>query len=153
MAYTNREAQERELAFSALSLMRREHLSLREAAGKLDISPRLVLRYVRDALRRGVGGNYYAKRVDNLSRPLKFLTEDGIVVIDVRDSRDATLVSDYMRALRNYLYTGRESFLAPFRGKRVGPYRFVTNPDTIDRLADDELEFDSIYNFVVGGRA
>jgi hypothetical protein len=151
MAYRNREAQERELAFSALSLMRREHLSLREAAGKLDIPPRLVLRYVRDALRRNVSGNYYAQPVDHLSRPLKFLTEQGVVVIDVRDSRDATLISDYLREIRNYL-TGREYSLASFRGKRLGPYRFVTDLDIIDELAEDELYFDSIYSFVSGGR-
>ena len=76
MAYGKREAQERELAFRVLSLMRRERLTLREAATRLDIAPRLVLRYLREALRRSVGGNYYAKPVDHYSRPLKFLTEN-----------------------------------------------------------------------------
>jgi len=153
MVYSKREARERQLAFSVLSLMRREHLSLREAARRLDVSPRLVLRYVRDALRRSVSGNYYAKPGDHVSRPMKFLTERGIIVLDVRNYRDARLDSDYMRAVKNYLYTGDASFLAPFRGKGIGRYRFVTDPEVIDRLADaGELDFDSIYNFVVGGR-
>jgi hypothetical protein len=94
MAYGKREAREREAVFSVLSLMRRKRLTLKEAAARLDIPPRLVLRYVRDALRQNVSGNYSAKPVDHLSRPMKFLTERGVVVIDVRDSRDATLISN-----------------------------------------------------------
>src|SRR5260370_19490074 len=148
MAPRDREA--REQALSTLALMRREKLSLKDAAKRTDVSPRTVLQYVRDGLRRS-GGNYYAKRSDRISRSLNFLTDEGIVSIDVRGSRDATLVSKYMAATKNYLSTGKESFLAPFKGKLLGPYSFVTDPEILDMLADaGELEFDTIYNFIYG---
>jgi hypothetical protein len=149
----SRQAREQELALSALSLMRREKLSLREAAKRLDISPSVVLRHVKDALRRSATGNYYAKPSDTLRRPpIRFFTEQGSIWINVKDSRDATLISKHMTAVRNYLYTGRESFLAPFRTKRLGPYHFVTDPEILDELADaGELDFDKYYKFVSGG--
>jgi hypothetical protein len=147
------EIREREQALSALSLMRREKLSLKEAANRLDISPSVVLRHAKDGLKRSISGNYYAKPSDNILRPIKFLTEQGIISVNVSDSRDATLVSKYMAATKNYLSTGKESFLAPFRGKRLGQYAFVTDPDILDTLADaGELDFDSIYNFIFGAR-
>jgi|SRR5580700_12066115 hypothetical protein len=152
MAYKGREARNRELAFSVLSLMKRERLTLKQAAAHLDVPPALVLRYVRDGLRTDLSGNYRAKPVDHLSRPMKFLTEDGLIVIDVHDSRDATLISDYMREVASYLSGDKYSF-ARFREKRIGPHRFVTDLDILDRLGDDELGFDSIYNFIVGGKS
>lgn len=144
---------EREQALSALSLMRREKLSLKEAAKKLDISPRIVLQHARGGLRRTITGNYYAKPVDEISRSMKFLTEQGIVSVEVTNSKDATIISKYLTATKSYLSTGKESFLAPFKGKRLGPHRFVTNPDILDELAEaGELEFDTIYNFIFGAR-
>src|SRR5260370_41660865 len=123
MAPRDREA--REQALSTLALMRREKLSLKDAAQRTDVSPRTVLQYVRDGLRRS-GGNYYAKRSDRISRSLNFLTDEGIVSIDVRGSRDATLVSKYMAATKNYLSTGKEYFHAPFKVKRMDPIIFVS---------------------------
>jgi hypothetical protein len=145
---------EREQALSALSLMRREQLSLKEAARKLDISPNVVLRHAKDGLRRSVGGHYYAKPFDSISRPpMRFLTDRGNVWVTVRDSREATRVSKYMTAIKHYLHTGRTSLLAPFRGKGIGRHRFVTDPEILDELADaGELEFDALYNFVFGAR-
>ncbi len=83
MAPRDREA--REQALSTLALMRREKLSLKDAAKRTDVSPRTVLQYVRDGLRRS-GGNYYAKPSDRISRSLNFLTDEGIISIDVRGS-------------------------------------------------------------------
>jgi len=153
MAPRDRKALEREQALSTLALMRREKLSLKNAAKRTGVSPKSVLPYVREGLRRTIGGNYYAKPSDKLSRTLNFLTEQGIISIAVHDSRDATLVSKYMAATKNYLATGNKSFLRPFRGKAMGPYRFVTDTDILDELADaGELEFETIYNYIVGAR-
>jgi hypothetical protein len=150
---SRKETRELNESLSVLSLMRREGLSLKEAARRLDVPQRTVLRYVRDGLRRSVTGNYFARPSDNIRRRLKFLSDRGMISITVTDSRDATLVSKYMTAVKRYLLTGRESFLAPFRRKRLGPYRFVTDPEALDMLADaGELEFDSLYNFVFGAR-
>src|SRR5215472_11184733 len=151
MASRYQAAREWEQSLAVLSLMRREKLSLKEAARRLDISQSVVLRYAKEALRRSISGNYYAKPFDNIRRPpIKFLTERGNIWINVRDSRDATLASDYMNAVKKYLY-GDESALARFRGKRLGRHRFVTDPEILDELADaGELDFDRFYNFVSG---
>ena len=136
----------RELALATLSLMRREKLSLSEAAQRLGISPGLVQRYAGEGLRRGASGNYYARPSDNIPRSLSFLTERGLITVEARNSKEATLVSKYMTATKNYLMTGDESFLDRFRGKRFGRHQFVTDPDILDELADaGELDFDSLY--------
>ena len=136
----------REQALAALSLMRREKLSLNAAAQRLDISPDVVRRYAGEGLRRGASGNFYAKPSDDISRSMNFLTGRGLIEIEVRNSKDATLISRYMTALKDYLATGEKSFLDRFRGRRVGTHRFITDPDILDELADaGEVDFDSLY--------
>jgi hypothetical protein len=125
-------------------------LSLAEAAKEAHTTPNTVLRYVGSALTKDTSGRYVARARDKLYRPMRFLTANGRIDLDVRDSRTARQIARYMNAVRRYGRTGRDEGLDEFRGKsiRVGgaKYEFVTDLDVLDRLADaGEISFEDLY--------
>ena len=135
-----RQADTRERALATLALMRREGMSLTEAARIQGISRRTVLENAQSALRRGRGGDYWARPYDHIRRTLNFLTPRGTTAVTVYDSRTATDIAEYMNGVRKYVRTGDTSGLRQFKNKsfvaggRVR--RFVTDPETLDELAD-----------------
>jgi hypothetical protein len=133
-------------AFEALSLMRRERLSLAEAADRAGTTPNAVIRHVGPALERSAGGRYRARPRDRLTRPIEVLTVDGPQVVIVRGSGAASLIGSYEAAVGHYLQTGDASRLARFEGKRVAGITLEADPDAIDEWARrGELQIEDIY--------
>lgn len=137
-------------ALKTLGLMRSKHLSLARAAKEAGTTPRTVKRYVGSALWKTEIGRYRAEPSDRLVRSLEFLTPEGRTVLQVRGSRNASLVGEYFDALKRYLTSGRTDALRKFEGKslRVGKitYRFITDLELIDRLGNaGEIQFEDIY--------
>jgi hypothetical protein len=131
-----RESEDRERALAALALMRREKLSLRAAARAWETDPKTVRRFVGSAIRKDGRGRYQARAFDRIPRTLNFPTENGTIPLTVRDSRTASRIGKYLNAVRNR--SGDTSSLHPFKNKsfRVSGvvYRFVTDPDSLERL-------------------
>src|ERR1700730_5778122 len=132
------ESAARERALYALSLMRRNDLSLTQAAKRAHANPRTVRKYVGDALERK-GRRYLPVESDQLPRELAYLGPEGPEWVTVRDSATATLLAEHANAVGRYLNKGDESALKPFEGRtvKIGRRRrpLLTDLATIDRLA------------------
>ena len=129
--------------------MRREGRSLRAAAEQAGVSPRTVVEKARLALRKH-HGRYVAIPLDELRRPMRVLTERGLVVLDVRSSRTATRLATYWHAVDAYLRTGDKRRLASYAGRSflAQGHRmpFITDPRLLDRLAQaGEVTFEDLY--------
>ncbi len=153
---TEREAQARERALATLALMRRERLALTTAAKAERVDPRTVQRYVGSALRqKGPRERYRPTAHDRIPRTLHVITPQGTLPVTVRDSRTASRIAEYMNAVRTYVNTGDTSAPNRFKGKtfRAGgkTYTLVTDPGTLDRLADaGVLAFEQLYRSTQG---
>ena len=126
--------------------MRREHLSLAEAAGRAGTTTRAVVRHAGEAL-EFLDGRYAVLPVDHIARPMNLLTKDGPIEVVVRDSRVASFMSELARAQKHYRDTGDASRLHPFKGRKLveggREIAIVTDPATLDRLAEGgELHYD-----------
>src|SRR5438105_2370856 len=97
--------------------MRREGLSLHAAAPTAHVAPRTVKRYGHQALRKRAGA-YVVVPIDELRRPMRVLTERGIVVVNVRSSKTASRLATYWNAVDAYLRSGDRRVFAPFEGKQ-----------------------------------
>jgi hypothetical protein len=129
--------------------MRREGRSLRAAAAQARVSPRTVLKAGRQALRKR-GGVYQAIPLDELRRPMRVLTERGLVVLNIRSSRTATTLAMYWNAVDAYLRNGDRRPLVPYVGRsfRAGGFRmpFITDTRLLDRLAHaGQVTFEDLY--------
>jgi hypothetical protein len=108
-----------------------------------------VKKYAGQALRRHAG-IYQAVPVDQMRRPMRMLTEQGVVVVDVRSSRTASRLAYYWQAVDHYLRTGDRRRLQPFAGKRLRAsghlFPFPIDPDLLIRLAEvGEVRFEDLY--------
>jgi hypothetical protein len=136
----------RKQALEAVGLMRREGFSLTRAASRADTTPAAVLRHAGAALVRSPGGRYQPTPDDRLFRPLRALTTEGEVELDLPNSRDASLVGRHWAAIGLLLEKSDERTLEGFRGCRVGGFVLETDPDVIEELARrGELRFEDIY--------
>lgn len=145
------EREARHDALHALSLMR-QGKSLSRAAKDAHTTPNAVQRYAGSALTKDARGRYTAKARDKLYRPMRFLTPNGAITLDVQDNRTASRIARYMNAVREYVSTGNDSRLRAFTGKsiQVGGqrYDFVTDLDMLDELGyRGELRFEDIYAY------
>jgi hypothetical protein len=135
--------------------MRSRKLSLAEAARVAGTTPRTMQRRVGRALKQGTDGRYTPTKWDRIPRTMKFLTENGMVDLVLRDSRQAVAIATHIAAVNRFLRTGDTKVLKPFRGKsiRVGKvdYRFITHSTTLERLAyAGEVEFEDLYALTTG---
>lgn len=149
------EYDKREDALEVLRLMRREGLTLRKAVRQVKnempgsrVTERAVLKYAKPALTKH-RGKWMAKKSDRLIRRLKFLTPQGIEVIDVKDSRIASELGEYWNALGSYA-KGDSSALRRFRGRSVTvggrTFKYLTSPRKLDELMEyGETHIDSLY--------
>ncbi len=149
-----REGEARERALAVLSLMRREHLSFKEAVKSAKTNAATVKKYVGSALEKGPTGRYVAKARDRLARTLNFYTSRGPEGITVRDSRIASKIGEYMNAAKLYL-TGRDtSAFERFRAKsfRAGgvTHTFITDTDILDRIGEAGFPTEGLYRAVQG---
>lgn len=144
-------AQAERRALKALSLMRKG-LSRAKAAERAGTTPRTIQKYAKPAIRRRAGA-YVALPADQMRRPMRFLTDQGVVVVDVRSSRSASSLSLYWAAVDHYLRTGERERLQPYAGKRLRAgghlFAYITDPTLLIRLAEaGEVRFEDLYETV-----
>jgi hypothetical protein len=128
----------------------RKGKSLTRAARSAHTTRTTVRKYASKVLKPIESGRYRVKASDSLSRELRFLSRDGIVIAKVRSSREASEIASYWNAVDHYLRTGSIERLADYRGStvRVGRKRmpFITDPATLERLAHaGEVRFEDLY--------
>jgi len=130
--------------------MRRDGLSLADAARAVHTTPNTVKRHAGRALERTTSGRYQVRERDPLLRPMETLTTYGRRPLLIRDSRTASAIGAHWDAVRRYVETGDDRGLRylkrkSFRFEKV-LYLFELDTDVIDRLARaGELRFESIY--------
>ena len=135
-------------SLEALSLMRRDGLSLKAAAKRAGTTPNTVLRHAGPALHRE-RGRVRANPADRMVRTMSMLGPQGAVSVSVRSSRQASLIAGHWAAVQRYVSTGDESELRRYDGVSVAGIDFETDPDVIDELAAiGELDFEDIYELV-----
>ena len=140
----------RDRALEAVSLMRREGLSLTKAARNAGTTLDTVRKYARSALRKNTAGAWKATRWDRLARRMRFPTAMGPIDLEIRDSRSASILGSYWAAVDRYLKTGDSEALMPFerKGIRVGGrvWPLITEARVLRRLAGAGIvEFEDIY--------
>jgi hypothetical protein len=138
-------------ATHAISKMRADGLSLRQASREYGIDARTVVRWGGSALRKGSNGRYAARTSDRLLRVMVIPTRKGSREVATRDSREASRIAEYSNAVREYNQTGNDAALRKLprktvtdaSGKRV---RLITDPADLDRLGSaGVLSFESLY--------
>jgi hypothetical protein len=136
----------RDTALRVLADMRTTGDTLATAAARHpDAHPEDVRFWVSEAL-TGRTGRAKARRADRLYRPMRALTTQGPVTLDLRGSRAAATIGAYWNAVNHYLATGDTGPLDTFTGVRVGGVTLATDPDLIEHVAHiGELSFESIY--------
>jgi hypothetical protein len=78
------------------------------------------------------------------------VTDDGVVSVEVRGSRTASLLGRHSNAVQQFVETGDARVLRPFRGTSVGGHRLASDPDVLRRLARrGELDFEELYDLTV----
>jgi hypothetical protein len=118
----------RERAWKAAELKRADKgLSKAEAARRASTTPNAIEKYVGPAW------------PSSLTR-WSFLTEDGIITLDVRNPKTSSTIGRYWSAVRKYLDGKVDADLRKFKGKSITvngePYKFVTDTDVIDYWAE-----------------
>lgn len=137
-------------ALDAVAEMRRKGKSLTKATQAVHTTRKTVRKYAASAVGPKEHGRYTPKAYDRLTRPMRFLTPDGLIELHIRSSTSASRIGEFWNAVDTYLRTGRTGALNRFRGKVVRlngvAYPFVTDPRTLDRLANaGEVRFEDLY--------
>ena len=134
-----------------LTAMRRDGLSLKEAARENGIMPETVQRHAGSALRKTKGGKYEARASDSMLRVLLVPAVGGPAEIVTRDSRSASILAEYANAVQVFLQTGDDSELQQFHGQHLidadgKRIPLLTDLDELERLgAVGVLSFESLY--------
>lgn len=142
-------------ALDALSNMRRNpHLSLSTAAHDAHTTPAAVRKHT-GAVIPDERGKLRTSTTDRLIRRLHLITADGpggpgVLLVDVKDSRTATLLARHANAVRAYVEHGDSFDLREFRGRSVTlqgkQFRLLTDTAALDELAAlGELQFETLY--------
>lgn len=152
-----REAEDRARALDAISKMRREGLSLSEAAKESGTTPNTVRKWGGDAIEKQ-GSRFSAKPTDRLARSMWMLRDHPAerIIVTITDSRTASKIGRYQNAVRFYLYgdsthePGDFSRVERFTGQYITVQRehipFLTDRVAVDFLAARGLlSFESIY--------
>ena len=135
----------------ALTSMRAEGLTLKEAARKFHLAPSTVLKYGGGGIKKNTAGRYEARASDRMPRALAFLSPRGVREIVVRGSREASKLSKYWIAVEQFLETGDDSLLRRFQGATVTDafgqsIPLITDLDRLEHLGSaGVLSFESIY--------
>jgi hypothetical protein len=139
------EREGRTKAFRVLSRVRRGES--RTAAERAEhTTHNTVDRWVGADLTRGPSGRVVATPSDRHSRGMDVLTIDGLQNLDVRSSRQRTLVSRHWNAIRLYRDYGELQPLRDLVGSSVAGHLLECDYDAIDEWARlGELEIEDIY--------
>lgn len=135
----------------AISKMRSNRISLREASREFDLDPNVLTRLGRSALRKRKNGKYLAKSNDKLLRILVVPTPHGTREVPIGDSEEASVIGQYWDGVQKYLQTGDTTALKKLKrkwirtadGKRI---QLITDPEQLSRLGNaGALSFESLY--------
>jgi hypothetical protein len=121
-----------ERTIQVISKMKKDNMTLTQAAQDVGVSRDTVIRWAGVALKKNPTGRYTVKQHDKLLRMMKVPTEAGYQVVGIRGSRQATVVGQYWAALEKFWATGNASVLDKFRGLEIKdasgkPLTFITN--------------------------
>ena len=149
---TNREQAVLRRVQKALRLMRGGR-SLTAASQRASTTAATVQRYAPHALDRMASGQYVAHASDRLARRIRVLTSKGLVVIEVRGFRTASMLARHANAVDHYLRSGDVGPLRAFRDRAVQSrgqrYPLIIDPQLLDRLAAaGEVHFEDLYDTV-----
>lgn len=141
------ERQARERALDALAHMRQRRLSLSAAARKAGTTPNTVMKWVGGELAEKSGGRRVVTASDRLARQMRLISTEGVIDVEVRSSRQASLIGRHMNAVKTLLVTGDDEPLRAFEGEKVAGHQLETDPEVIEELARvHELSFEDIYS-------
>ena len=136
----------RDSALRVLAEMRATGAPLSAASGRHDATPDTVRFWVGPALSSQRSDTATARAADRLYRPMRALTDQGTVAVDIRGSKTAGQLGAYWNAVHHYLTTGDTGPLERFRDVRVGGVTLTADPQVLDHQAHlGELAFESIY--------
>jgi hypothetical protein len=139
------------LVTHVIQKMRRESMSVTQAAKEYGIDRRKVIELGGSALRKQTNGRYKVKSFDRLLRVLVIPSKDGPKEVAVRDSRTASKLASYSAAVHRFLQTGDKSKLSEFKTLRINtadgkPFKLLTDPKELVRLGSaGVLSFESLY--------
>jgi hypothetical protein len=131
--------------------VRREGVSVTQAAKEYGISRKKVVELGGSALCKQTNGRYAAKRFDRLLRVLVIPSRDGRSEVAVRDSRTASKIAGYSEAVRRFVQTGDASRLREFKKLKLNdasgnPIKLLTETKELTRLGHaGVLSFESLY--------
>lgn len=124
--------QARARALDALSKMRKG-APLGRAAKEAGTTPNTVRRYVGEQLHRE-RGRVVASKSDRLFRHMWATTTEGQLWLDVRSSRQASLIGQHRNAVKNFLRSGDETPLRRFAGVKIGGKELEVRPEVLEEL-------------------
>ncbi|HKM78466.1 MAG TPA: hypothetical protein VJZ03_05275 [Candidatus Bathyarchaeia archaeon] len=141
----------RKRSLEVVSLVRREKLSPRKAAKQVGLPLETVVANTNAFHKKR--GRLTVKKFDRISRVMIIYEKGRKVPVEVASSQTASTISEYHNAVKQFLDTGKSSFLKEFRKTRFKDIKghrhtLETNPRTIYRLAAQEPtpEFFQIYH-------
>ena len=136
---SDRSFEARNRALHAIARMRREGVSLSDAARAEGVSRKTLFKYVRAALRKTRTGAWVATKSDKYVRHLWLPGPRGMVLVRARGSEEAKLASAYLAALTRWAKTEKPYELAFFHGKRNGGYELLTAARALRALREAGL--------------
>ncbi len=99
----------RERSLEALSLVRRERLSLWKASREVGSNPETIRRNT-NAFRK-VGRRWRGKPFDRIARVMVVYEKGRKRTVEIENSRTASLIGEYHNRVKQFLDTGKSSFL------------------------------------------
>ena len=140
----------REKSLEALSLVRREKLSLWKASEQVGLHPGTVRRNT-SAFRK-VRLQWRAKPLDRIPRVMVTYEKGRKSIVEIANSRTASLIGEYHNRVKQFLETGKGSFLRElprkrFKDTRGKTHTLETNPKAVlvIKAREPTPEFFEIY--------
>lgn len=136
----------RNRALHVLARMRRTGETLTNTASEEHIDPRTVKKYLAAELRGLSKGEIQPTQTDRRRRNMLVPTRRGVTPVVIHGSQQASQLGRYMSAVGQYLKTGNTDALQEFEGQSIGGHRLITDPTTLNYLAEaGSLQLDAIY--------
>ena|SRR6266567_7185613 len=143
---SDKEFEARTRASHALSRMRRDHLSLNDAAEEEGTTPTKIKKYFPKALRRKKPGVWVATKNDRYVRAVRLPGVHGPVTVFAKSYSEAQLASAYLASLNRWARSEKAYELASFHGKKIGGFELITAARVLRPLRDAGLlQLDSLY--------
>lgn len=135
----------------AIQKVRREGVSVTQAAKEFGITRKKLIELAGSALRKQKNGRYTARSFDRLLRVLVIPSKHGLAEVAIRDSRTASKIAEYSDAVQKYLRTGASSPLKKFKSVKLldaqgNRIKLLTDLNELQRLGSaGVLSFESLY--------